>query len=92
MALETPMRNIIRHAVFLGLGMLLVSTNIARSDEAGGSREQIIEGVRDDVHRKIQERNGTPAESQEEAATGTKQPANASAHPNTKQEKSDTAK
>jgi hypothetical protein len=86
------MGNIARHAVFLGLGMLLVTTTIARSDEVGGAREQIIQGVRDDVHRKIQERNEMSAETREEAATGSKQPATAPRHPNTKQEKTDTPK
>ena len=86
------MRNIARHTVFLGLGMLLVSTTIARSDEAGGAREQIIQGVRDDVHRKIQQRNEMPAETREEVATGSKQPTEAPAHSNTRQEKADAPK
>jgi hypothetical protein len=86
------MRNIARHAFFLGLGMLLVTTTVARSDEAGDTREQIIQGVRDDVHRKIQERNEMPAENREDMANGSKQPMAAPAHSNTKQDKQDTPK
>lgn len=86
------MRNVTHHAVLIGLGMLLVTTTVARCDEAGDSREQIIQGVRDDIHRKIQERNEAPAVTREEIATGGKQPATAPAHSDAKQEKPDTPK
>ena len=86
------MRYTARHAVVLGFGILMLAGVAARSDEAAGAREQIIQGVRDDVRRKIQERNEMPAENREDVATGSKQPTNAPAHSNTRQEKSDAPK
>jgi hypothetical protein len=87
------MRYTARHAVLLGFGILMLAGVAARSDEAAGAREQIIQGVRDDVRRKIQERNEMPAESREDVATTGKQPATtAPAHSNTRPEKTDTPK
>jgi hypothetical protein len=75
--------------------MLFLANVGARSDEAtGGSREQIIQGVRDDVRRKIQERNEIPAENRAEtASTGTgKLPATAPGNAGQDTAKQDTPK
>jgi hypothetical protein len=55
--------------------MLFLANAGARSDEAtDGGREQIIQGVRDDVRRKIQEHNEVPAENRTESASTTRSP------------------
>jgi hypothetical protein len=47
------MRRAIHRAVIIALGVLLVLSAPARG--AGSSRQTIIQGVRDDIRRKIQE-------------------------------------
>jgi hypothetical protein len=86
------MRYSLRRAVVLGFGMLLLAGAAARCEEGSDSREQIIQGVRDDVRRKIQERNETPADNRADRDASKQQPAIAPAHGDTKQEKQDTPK
>jgi hypothetical protein len=81
----------INRAIILGFGMLLFVNASARSDEAAGTREQIIQGVRDDVRRKIEERNEIPAENRGER-DASKQPAMAPANSGAKEGKPDTPK
>jgi hypothetical protein len=47
------MRHVIHRAVVIAPGMLVVLSAQARG--AGSSRQTIIQGVRDDIRRKIQE-------------------------------------
>lgn len=87
------MRYSVKRTILLGFGILLLAGTVARSDETSDSREQIIQGVRDDVRRKIQERNEMPAESREDVAAGNKpSPATPPAHTLSRPEKSNTPK
>jgi hypothetical protein len=66
------MQRFIPRTMILALGMLAVlNTAKARADEAGNT-QTIIEGVRDDVRRKIQERNEVPAENRPAVASESK--------------------
>ena len=67
------MRHSICRATFLAIGLLtLVWNTAARCDD---SRENVIQGVRDDVRRKIQERSEVPpARPESDVAAETKQP------------------
>ncbi len=48
-------------ALFLGLGLAVLIVNAARCDDpADASRDSIIQGVRDDVRRKIREHEANP--------------------------------
>lgn len=61
------MRHSAYRATFLVLGLLtLVSNTAARCDEAS-NRESVIQGVRDDVRRKIQERSEVPSATRPES-------------------------
>ena len=71
------MRCSIHRPVIALAGLLVVLSGQARSEDS--TRETIIQGVRDDVRRKIEERSERPAETArpmekpEELASGTKQ-------------------
>lgn len=82
------MRQSTRRAVIFAFGILMVMSAgaRARADEAGSSRESIIEGVRDDVRRKIQERNEIPPENRPNVASEAKQPTNAPVDAKSKQD------
>lgn len=72
------MRSSTLGAVILVFGMLAVLSARAKADETGDStRESIIQGVRDDVRRKIQERNEVQAEKRPEIASEAKPAATA---------------
>jgi hypothetical protein len=72
--------------------MLAVLNAKAKSDEAVDStRESIIQGVRDDVRRKIQERNEA-AEHRPEVASEAKPPTASTGAPEHNNPKSDTPK
>jgi len=87
------MQRFIPRTMILAFGLLAVlNTAKARADEAGNT-QTIIEGVRDDVRRKIQERNEVPTEKRPEVASEAK-PASASptASPAHNNGKADTPK
>jgi hypothetical protein len=62
-------RTIHRHVI--ALGFLAALSVQARSDDTG--RETIIQGVRDDIRRKIQQDDQQPAATAEQAASATRQ-------------------
>jgi hypothetical protein len=68
------MRHSICGATFLAIGLLTLALNTAARCDDG--RENVIQGVRDDVRRKIQERSEVPSTTrpESEAASGVKQP------------------
>jgi hypothetical protein len=73
------MRRSICRATFLAIGLLTLAGNTAaRCDD---SRENVIQGVRDDVRRKIQERSEVPSATRPESdvASEVKQPTSAPA-------------
>jgi hypothetical protein len=60
-------RHVIALSVSLGFSLAFLALSVqARSEDTG--RETIIQGVRDDIRRKIQEDNPQPAETAEQAA------------------------
>jgi cytoskeletal protein RodZ len=68
------MRRSIYRSVMVLAGLLVLFSAQARQARAESeSRETIIQGVRDDVRRKIQESSEKPAEKSEELASRTKQ-------------------
>jgi hypothetical protein len=79
------MRQLFYRVAIVALGMLAALSARARADEAVDStRETIIQGVRDDVRRKIHERSEIPPENRPEIATQGKPPTAAPAHSNPK--------
>jgi hypothetical protein len=66
-------------AQVIALGFLAALSVQARSDDAG--RETIIQGVRDDIRRRIQEDNQQPAATSEQAASAARQPQTTPAPP-----------
>jgi hypothetical protein len=79
-------------AAILVFGLLAVLDAKAKADEAVDStRESIIQGVRDDIRRKIQERNEAPAEKRPEVASEAK-PAASTTTPVHNNPKPDTPK
>lgn len=73
-------------ATFLALVLLTLALNTAaRCDE---NRENVIQGVRDDIRRKIQERSEVPSATRPEAdvASEVKQPTPAPAQDNPRQD------
>jgi hypothetical protein len=73
------MRRSIHRPVIALAGLLVVLSAQSRAEDS--SRETIIQGVRDDVRRKIQEGSEKPAETPEQLASGAKQPQPASPTP-----------
>lgn len=70
------MRHAARHAALLVFGLLALALNTgARCDEAS-NRDSVIQSVRDDVRRKIQERSEIPSAQRPDAevASEIKQP------------------
>jgi hypothetical protein len=68
------MRRPIHHSVMILAGLLMLFGTQARQVRAEDeSRDTIIQGVRDDVRRKIQESSEKPAEKPEELASRTRQ-------------------
>lgn len=56
--------------LLVGLGLAMPMVTVARcEDPANASRDTIIQGVRDDVRRKIREREANPAAPQSGAQT-----------------------
>jgi hypothetical protein len=77
------MRRPIHRSVMILAGLLMLFGTQARQVRAEDeSRDTIIQGVRDDVRRKIQESSEKPAEKPEELASRTRhQPAALAAEP-----------
>jgi hypothetical protein len=65
------MRHSIHRPVIVLAGLLVVLSAQVRAEDS--TRDTIIQGVRDDVRRKIEERGERPAESPEQLASGVKQ-------------------
>jgi hypothetical protein len=65
------MRRSIHRPVIALVGWLVVLSGQARSEDS--TRDTIIQGVRDDVRRRILEGNKQPAENAEQTASGAKQ-------------------
>jgi hypothetical protein len=63
-------------ATFLALGLLTLAFNTAARCDEASNRESVIQGVRDDIRRKIQERSEAPsaARPESEVASETKPP------------------
>jgi hypothetical protein len=79
------MKESVCRAAVLAFGMIAVLGAKACADEAiDSTRETIIQSVRDDVRRKIPERNQMPAENRSEVASEAKPSTNAPAHSNPK--------
>ena len=66
------MRRFIHRSVMVLAGLLALWSVQARADEAS-NRDAIVQGVRDDVRRKIQESGEKPSEKSEELASRTRQ-------------------
>jgi len=65
----TPTLNFCR-TLLLGLGLATSIVNVARCDDpADASRDSIIQGVRDDVRRKIREREANSPAARPDART-----------------------
>jgi hypothetical protein len=80
------MRHTTCRATFLAVGLLtLALSTAARCDEAS-NRESVIQGVRDDVRRKIQERSEAPSATRpaSEVTSEARQPAPAPAQDSVK--------
>jgi hypothetical protein len=65
------MRRSIHRPVIAVAGLLVVLSTQARGEDS--NRETIIQGVRDDVRRKIQESGEKPAETPEQLASRNRQ-------------------
>lgn len=79
------MRQSLYCAAIIALGMFATLNARARADEVlDSTRETIIQGVRDDVRRKIHERSEIPSENRPEIASEGKPPTAAPAHSNPK--------
>ena len=60
-------------ALMVGLGLSTALVGVAKSEESiDSSRESIIQGVRDDVRRKIREREAKPPNSKAKVAAKTR--------------------
>ena len=79
------MRCSIHRPVMVLAGLLVLWSAQARADEAS-NKDTIVQGVRDDVRRKIQESGEKPSEKSEELASRTKQQQPASDPTGPKQE------
>jgi hypothetical protein len=82
------MRHSTCRAAFVALGLLTFALNTsARCDEAS-NRDSVIQGVRDDVRRKIQERSEVPSATrpESEVASEAKQPTSTPAQDSPKQD------
>jgi hypothetical protein len=84
-ARKVVMRQSLYCTAIVALGMFAALNGRARADEAiDSTRETIIQGVRDDVRRKIHERNEVPSENRPEIASEGKPATPAPAHSNPK--------
>ena len=66
------MRRFIHRSVMVLAGLLALWSVQARADETS-NKDTIVQGVRDDVRRKIQESGEKPSEKSEELASRTRQ-------------------
>ena len=79
------MRRSIQRSLMVLAGLMALWSVQVRADEAS-NKDTIVQGVRDDVRRKIQESGEKPSEKSEELASRTKQQQPASEPAGPKQE------